>query len=153
MLLRNKAWILVQFLFVQTFFVGKIINVSKVSEYSNIRGKLLEKSKLDKAVFELQAQICKTLANPTRLMIIHTLRDGEKSVGELAAILGLRQANLSQHLTIMRQTQILKTRKQGSSIYYSLANPKINNACDMVREVLVQLLDQKQQLSNTLASH
>jgi DNA-binding transcriptional ArsR family regulator len=112
----------------------------------------LEKSKLDKAVFELQAQICKTLANPTRLMIIHTLRDGEKSVGELVAILGLRQANLSQHLTIMRQTQILKTRKQGSSIYYSLANPKINNACDMVREVLVQLLDQKQQLSKTLAN-
>jgi ArsR family transcriptional regulator, virulence genes transcriptional regulator len=114
---------------------------------------LLEKGKLDKAVFEMQAQICKTLANPTRLMIIHTLRDGEKSVGELATILGLRQANLSQHLTIMRQTQILRTRKQGSSIYYSLANPKINNACDMVREVLVQLLDQKQQLSNSLAGH
>ncbi len=112
----------------------------------------MEKSKLDKVVFELQAQICKTLANPTRLMIIHTLRDGEKSVGELAVILGLRQANLSQHLTIMRQTQILKTRKQGSSIYYSLANPKINNACDMVREVLVQLLDQKQQLSESLAN-
>jgi ArsR family transcriptional regulator, virulence genes transcriptional regulator len=131
--------------------INKCQNSFRIFEY--LRGNLLEKSKLDKVVFEMQAQICKTLANPTRLMIIHMLRDGEKSVGELAAILGLRQANLSQHLTIMRQTQILKTRKQGSSIYYSLANPKINNACDMVREVLVQLLDQKQQLSNTLVSH
>jgi len=110
-------------------------------------------SKLDKAVFELQAQICKTLANPTRLMIIHTLRDGEKSVGELAAILGLRQANLSQHLTIMRQTQILKARKQGANIFYSVANPKINNACDTVREVLIQLLDQNRHIADTFANH
>ena len=111
----------------------------------------MEKTKIGKEVFEMQAQVCKTLANPTRLMILHTLRDGEKSVGELAAILDLRQANLSQHLTIMRQTQILKTRKQGSNIYYSLSCPIINNACDMVRDVLIQLLDRKQHLSNSLS--
>ncbi len=123
----------------------------RIFEY--LRGDtLFKESKLDKTVFEMQAQICKTLANPTRLIILHTLRDGEKSVGELGAILGLKQANLSQHLTVMRQTQILKTRKQGSNIYYSLASPKINNACDMVREVLIQLLEQKQQISDTLAS-
>src|SRR5208283_4154014 len=98
---------------------------------------IMEKANANIDVFEMQAEICKTLANPTRLRILHVLREGEKSVCELADLLGLRQSNLSQHLSIMRQAQILKTRKQGSNIYYSVAYPKINTACDLVRELLI----------------
>ncbi len=112
----------------------------------------MEKTKVDIDVFEMQADICKTLANPTRLRILHTLREGEKSVGELAGLLGLRQSNLSQHLSIMRQAQILKTRKQGSNIYYSVAYPKINLACDLVRELLIESLGRRQELSKNLAA-
>jgi DNA-binding transcriptional ArsR family regulator len=112
----------------------------------------MEKAKIDTAVFEMQAEICKTLANPTRLRILHVLRDGEKSVGQLAELLCLRQANLSQHLSIMRQSQILKTRKQGSNIYYSVAFPKINAACDLVRELLIESLGRRQELTKNLAA-
>ena len=107
----------------------------------------MEKAKINPEVFKVQAEICKTLANPTRLMILHVLRGGEKSVGELAELVGLRQANLSQHLSIMRQTQILKTRKEGSNIYYSVAYPKINVACDIVRELLTESLKRRQELA------
>ena len=100
----------------------------------------MDNAKIDADVFEMQADICKTLANPTRLRILHALREGEKSVGELTGLLGLRQSNLSQHLSILRQAQILKARKQGSNIYYSVAYPKINMACDLVVSCLLSRL-------------
>jgi ArsR family transcriptional regulator len=77
---------------------------------------------------------------------------GKKSVGELAGLLDIRQSNLSQHLSIMRQAQILKTRKQGSNIYYSVAYPKINMACDLVRELLIESIERRQELTKTLAA-
>ena len=107
---------------------------------------------MDIDVFEMQAEICKTIANPTRLRILHVLREGEKSVGELVELLGLKQSNLSQHLSIMKQATILKTRKQGSNIYYSVAYPKINTACDLVRELLIESIGRKQELSKNLSA-
>jgi ArsR family transcriptional regulator, virulence genes transcriptional regulator len=112
----------------------------------------MEKANMDIDVFEMQAEVCKTIANPTRLRILHVLRVGEKSVGELVDLLGLKQSNLSQHLSIMKQATILKTRKQGSNIYYSVAYPKINTACDLVRELLIESIGRKQELSKNLAS-
>ena len=111
-----------------------------------------EKPKIDMTIYNLQAGISKTLANPTRLAILHTLRDGEKSVTELVNILGISQSNLSQHLAIMRQMGIVKTRKQGTTIFYSVTNKKINRACDMVREVLLDQLKHGQQLAGSLSA-
>jgi ArsR family transcriptional regulator len=113
---------------------------------------MTEKPKIDMAIYNMQAGISKTLANPIRLAILHTLRDGEKSVNELTDILGISQSNLSQHLAIMRQVGILTTRKQGTSIYYSVTNPKINQACDMVREVLLDQLKQKQEFATNYSA-
>lgn len=110
---------------------------------------LTEKPKIDMTIYNMQAAISKTLANPIRLAILHNLRDGEKSVNELTDILGISQSNLSQHLAIMRQVGIVTTRKQGTSIYYSVTNPKINQACDTVREVLLDQLKKKQEFANS----
>jgi ArsR family transcriptional regulator len=114
-------------------------------EYSKEQA-LTDKPKIDMTIYNMQAAISKTLANPIRIAIIHTLRDGEKSVNELTDILGISQSNLSQHLALMRQVGILTTRKQGTSIYYSVTNPKINQACDTVREVLLDQISQKHEL-------
>jgi ArsR family transcriptional regulator len=111
-----------------------------------------ETPKVDMTVYELQAEISKTLANPIRLAILHSLRDKEKTVNELAMLLGVRQSNLSQHLAVLRQRGIVKTRKQGASIFYRVFNPKINQACDMVREVLMDQLRQKQELASNYSS-
>ena len=115
-------------------------------EYSKEQA-MAEKPKIDMTIYNMQAGISKTLANPIRLAILHTLRNGEKSVNELTDILGISQSNLSQHLALMRQVGILKTRKQGTSIYYCVVNPKINQACDIVREVLLDQLRQKQEFA------
>ena len=107
----------------------------------------MEKAKIDTTIYELQAEISKTLAHPIRLAILHSLRDGERTVNELAEMLDVHQSNLSQHLALLRVRGIVKTRKQGSSIFYSVFNPKINQACDMVREILLDQLKQKKGLA------
>jgi ArsR family transcriptional regulator len=101
-------------------------------------------------LFRLQAEICKTMADYKRLMILHELRDAEMSVGQLVSNLDLPQANVSQHLSILRERGIVTARREGTSVYYSLANHKIGQACDLVQEVLADQLAQNQILANSL---
>lgn len=91
----------------------------------------------DRQLYKLHAGICHTLANPKRLEIIDKLRAGEMSVTELAKALEVSQANLSQHLAIMRQRGIVTTRRDGLNVFYRLSNPKITQACDLMRQVLL----------------
>ena len=121
-----------------------------VSEYYNIKvNTMIDESKIQ--LFQHQASICKTLADAKRLMILHELRDSEMSVGQLASGLGLPQSNVSQHLAILRERGIVTPRRDGTTIYYKLANPKIGEACDLVREVLADQLSQNQVLVKTLS--
>ncbi len=103
-------------------------------------------------LFKLQADICKTLADPTRLMILHELKRGEASVGHLTINLRLPQSNVSRHLAVLRERGVVTTRRDGTTIYYSLANPKIAEACDLVREVLEGHLRRSQKLATSLES-
>ena len=112
--------------------------------------KQTEKPKIDMTIYNLQATISKTLANPIRLAILHILKDGEKNVNDLTDIIGISQSNLSQHLALMRQISIVNTRKQGTSVFYSVSNPKINEACDTVREILVEQLKKNQAIAENI---
>ncbi|MCZ7381231.1 MAG: metalloregulator ArsR/SmtB family transcription factor [Candidatus Methanoperedens sp.] len=88
---------------------------------------------MDKKIFEMHAEICKVFTNPKRLEIISLLRDGEKTVNELTELADVPQANVSQHLTVLRQNNVVTTRRNGANIYYKIANPKILQACDLRR--------------------
>jgi DNA-binding transcriptional ArsR family regulator len=105
----------------------------------------------DNRLFELQADICQTLANAKRLQILNLLKEGELSVGEMVKALGVAKPNLSQHLAVMRQKGILATRRQGTTIYYHLATPQIIEACCIMRQVLAQALAERGSLSQRLA--
>jgi DNA-binding transcriptional ArsR family regulator len=107
---------------------------------------MMVKEKFDMTVYELQANISKTMAHPLRLAILHALKDGEKTVNELTEMFSVSQSNVSQHLALMRQRHIVKTRKVGSTIFYRVSNPKISKACDLVREVLVEQLSERQEV-------
>jgi len=100
----------------------------------------------EKTIFELQAEVCKTLASPKRLEIIQALKDGEKTVTDLVDILGVPKANVSQHLAVMRHKGVLKTRRKGVNIYYSIINPKVVQACILMREVLTEQMKQSSRL-------
>lgn len=85
-------------------------------------------------IYEVHARVCKAIANPKRLLIINMLRDGPRSVGEIALALGISQPNTSQHLAILRERGILTASRSGSTSYYSLRNPKVLAAVDLLRE-------------------
>ncbi len=105
----------------------------------------------EERLWELQADICQTLANPKRLQIQALLKDQEElSVGEMVRALKIPKPNLSQHLALMRQKGILRARRQGTVIYYRLATPAITAACEVMRQVLLQALQEKGELSARL---
>ena len=95
----------------------------------------------DRNLYKLHASICHTLANPKRLEIIDKLRLGELSVTELVEALEISQSNLSQHLSVMRQRGIVTTRREGLNVFYRLSNSKITQACDLMRQVLLENLE------------
>lgn len=101
---------------------------------------------VEEKIFHMHAQICRTLASPTRLRIMNLLRKKEKSVGELLKLLMIHKANLSQHLAVLRQCNIVRTRRDGLTVYYSIANPKMIKACDILREVLFEQLKESRRL-------
>jgi len=105
---------------------------------------------IDARVFEMQADACLALANPKRLQILNLLRDGEMSVSKMTEEMGINKANLSQHLAVLRQKNILETRRQGTTIYYRISNPKITEACMIMRSVLIEMLKEKVKLSKRL---
>jgi len=105
---------------------------------------------IETEALQLQAELCKALSDPKRLHIIKELRGGERTVSELTEILGLKQSNTSQHLAVLRRIGVISPRKKGSTVYYRLANPKIAEACDLVREVIGEQLRSKQLLSRIM---
>ena len=93
-----------------------------------------------KELYEIHAEICKVFSNSTRLEILNLLRDEEMSVTELIEKTKLSQANISQHLSIMKSKGIVISDRKGKNIYYKLSNPKIVKAFDIIREVLAEKL-------------
>ncbi len=102
--------------------------------------------KQSKTLFEMQSEVCKTLASAKRLEIINALKEGEKTVGELVEILGVPKANVSQHLAVMRLKGILRSRREGVNIYYRIANSKVVQACTLMREVLTEQMRERSKL-------
>lgn len=101
---------------------------------------------MEHKLYELHAQMCKVFTSPKRLEILNLLRDKELSVGQLSMLANIRQANLSQHLSILREKGIVRTKRKGTTIYYSLSNPKIIKAFDIIREILFERFSENEKL-------
>ena len=71
------------------------------------------------------AQLLKTMANPARLVILCQLADGERSVGDLARAVGLSQSAISQHLAVLRKGAAVTSRRDGQTVFYSLASDEV----------------------------
>ena len=93
-----------------------------------------------KELYKIHAEMCKVFSNPTRLEILNLLRDKEMSVTELIKKTKLSQANISQHLSIIKSKGIVASSRKGKNIYYRLTNPKIIKAFDIIKEVLSERL-------------
>jgi DNA-binding transcriptional ArsR family regulator len=79
--------------------------------------------------------LLKAMANPTRLMVLCQIAEGEKSVGELAQAVGQSQSGLSQHLTVLRLKHLVVARRVGQTIYYSLASVEAATVMETLYEL------------------
>jgi DNA-binding transcriptional ArsR family regulator len=104
-------------------------------------------AKYDEELYRLKAELCKTFADPKRLMIISELREGERAVGDLVSALEAPQALISRHLAVLRNKGIVRARRNGVNIYYSLTNPHIIDACDIVHGVLLDQVARNKELA------
>ena len=99
----------------------------------------------------MHADFCKTISNPKRQEILDALRTKEMTVNELMDITGISQSNLSQHLSLMRSKGIVRARRDGTNISYSIVNKKIIKAYDLVSQVLMEsLADQNRTVKDAL---
>ena len=101
-------------------------------------------------LWKLKAELCRTFSDSTRLMIINELREGEKQVGDLAQTLQIAQAMVSRHPAILRERGIAITRREGTKVYYSLSNPRICEACDLIHEILLKQIEKNKELAERL---
>lgn len=102
--------------------------------------------------YALKAEVCKTLADPRRLYILNELRAGEMSVGELANACELNQAVVSRHLAILRNGGVVTARREGTNVYYTLADSRIGEACDVMQEVVLAKIEKNRQLAESLTN-
>jgi len=92
------------------------------------------------------AERLKALADPTRLKILHSLEEGERTVSEILEEVGGSQANVSKHLGIMRRVGILESRREGINVYYRVVDPAAFAVCRSVCDALEQRADSERRL-------
>jgi ArsR family transcriptional regulator len=107
-------------------------------------------STLRRQVHQLHAEICHAMSDPNRILLLYELRDGARNVGELAESLGLTQPTVSRHLKVLRDRRMVVTHRDGTNIYYRLADQRVIQALNLLREVLVGILDARSALAEEL---
>ena len=81
------------------------------------------------------AAVGRALADPKRLCVLEALASGERSVSELSRDAGCQVPNMSQHLSVLRSAGLVATRREGSTIYYRLADPRVLEACQLIQTI------------------
>jgi len=94
----------------------------------------------------LHARVCSGLGDPTRVVILYALADGPKCVNELVEALGVSQPNVSRHLKILRERSLVISERNGQAVFYSLADKRLIEALDLLRDVLKGILAQEANL-------
>ncbi len=81
------------------------------------------------------AVVARALGDPKRLCVLESLAGGEASVGELATRVSCQVPNMSQHLAVLRSAGLVTTRREGNTVYYRLADPKVLEACKLLQTI------------------
>jgi DNA-binding transcriptional ArsR family regulator len=81
------------------------------------------------------AAVGRALADPKRLCVLETLAAGERSVGDLSREVGCQVPNMSQHLAVLRSAGLVTTRREGSTVYYRLADDRVLEAYQLIQTI------------------
>jgi DNA-binding transcriptional ArsR family regulator len=101
-------------------------------------------------LYQLKAEFFKSLGHPMRIRVLEVLSDGEHSVGEMLSELGVEASNLSQQLAVLRRSGLVSTRREGSTVCYSLTSPLVSDLLAVARRILTTLLSDQVDLLSDL---
>jgi ArsR family transcriptional regulator, virulence genes transcriptional regulator len=116
--------------FTNSYFPAKANMGGGAMKQSNGNGKI------SREIFEMQAMICKSFANPIRLEILDLLGKREWVVGDMQKELGISKANMSQHISVLKGAGVVAIRREGKQFYCSLTIPEVKQACQLIHNVL-----------------
>jgi ArsR family transcriptional regulator len=103
-------------------------------------------------IYVVKGEFFRVLGHPVRVRILELLREGERSVGELQAELELDSSGTSQHLGALRRQGLVVSRREGTSVYYRVKDPRTFQLLEVARQIITSNLSETQALLNDFAS-
>ena len=97
--------------------------------------------------YKLQAEVCKALSHPVRLQVLDLVSKRERTVDELARMMGVGQPNLSMHLAALRHRRLVTATRDGMNVYYKASHPKIADACSLIQDILADLVERDRRMA------
>jgi ArsR family transcriptional regulator len=101
-------------------------------------------------IYQVKAEFFKTLGHPARIRVLEVLRDGERPVNELIPEVGIEASHLSQQLAVLRRANLVQSRKVGSSVIYSVTDPRIFQLLEVAKAILTSSLSEARELLEEL---
>ncbi len=98
----------------------------------------------------VKAELFRNLGHPARVRILELLRDGERTVGDLQEQLALDSSGTSQHLGVLRRQGLVESRREGTSVYYHVRDPRLFELLETARLILTSSLAETQALLDSL---
>jgi DNA-binding transcriptional ArsR family regulator len=105
-----------------------------------------------RAVYQMKAEFFRILGHPVRVRILELLRDGERTVGDLQRELQMDSGGTSQHLGVLRNHGIVEGRRAGTSVFYTVRDPRIFQLLEVSRQILTSSLSESQAVLDELAA-
>lgn len=105
---------------------------------------------MEELAYKIKADFFKALAHPIRLQIIEFLKNGEKNAGSIVKHLNIPQSSLSRHLLDLKEAGVLKSRQQGTAIYYGIEDHEIFQVLRPIAEMLRKKLKKTAMVLNSL---
>lgn len=95
---------------------------------------------MSKPLYQAKAEFFKALAHPARIRVLELLSEREHSVSQMLPEVGIEPAHLSQQLSVLRKMNLVVTRKEGSTVFYSLVSPQVAELLAVARRILTEVL-------------
>lgn len=105
---------------------------------------------MSKPLYQAKAEFFKALAHPARIRVLELLSERERSVSEMLPEVGIEPAHLSQQLAVLRKMNLVVTRKEGSTVFYSLVSPQVAELLTVARRILTEVLTNQIELLDDL---
>jgi DNA-binding transcriptional ArsR family regulator len=105
---------------------------------------------VSRPLYQAKAEFFKALAHPARIRVLELLSEREHSVGEMLPEVGIEPAHLSQQLAVLRKLNLVVTRKDGLTVYYSLVSPQVAELLAVARRILTEVLSTQAELLDDL---